>query len=183
MHTSSRLWVHEALRNFYDRLSDPSEKSEIFECIKACVRTVFRENFDSAFEHLGKVDGQVTQQNLRNLLFGSYVASGSREKESESSASTEESRSSAAPATSAERKDEDDTGHPEENQADEKASASASSSSSRAVAVTTTVGEVQNIDVLVSQVQKVAEDAKRGEGEGGGGGGGHSSRATVLPVR
>ena len=31
----------------------------VFNCIKGCVRSIFRENFDSAFEHLGKIDGQV----------------------------------------------------------------------------------------------------------------------------
>ena len=41
--------------------------------MRHCVKTIFRENFDSAFEHLGKVDGQVTLFNLRNLLFGRYV--------------------------------------------------------------------------------------------------------------
>ena len=45
----------------------------VFNCIRGCVRTIFRENFDSAFEHLGKIDGQVTQVNLRNLLFGRYL--------------------------------------------------------------------------------------------------------------
>lgn len=91
----TRLWVHEALRHLYDRLHQGHEMDAVFDCIKACVRTIFRENFDSAFEHLGKIDGhvssnsktkmsrlslnlqmvafQVTQVNLRNLLFGKYL--------------------------------------------------------------------------------------------------------------
>ena len=69
----TRLWVHECLRNFFDRLLLPKEMDAVFNIIKTCVRTIFRENFDSAFEHLGKVDGQVTQLNLRNLLFGQYL--------------------------------------------------------------------------------------------------------------
>ena len=32
-----------------------------------------RENFDSAFEHLGKVDGFVTEYSLRNLTFGDFI--------------------------------------------------------------------------------------------------------------
>ena len=51
--------VHEALRNFYDRLLLPKEMDAVFQCIRNCVKSIFRENFDSAFEHLGKVDGQV----------------------------------------------------------------------------------------------------------------------------
>ena len=69
----TRLWVHEALRCFYDRLTETHEMDAVFNCIKHCVKTIFRENFDSAFEHLGKIDGQVTQVNLRNLLFGRYL--------------------------------------------------------------------------------------------------------------
>lgn len=69
----TRLWVHEALRCFYDRLKEPREMDAVFNCIRQCVRSIFRENFDSAFEHLGKIDGQVTQVNLRNLLFGRYL--------------------------------------------------------------------------------------------------------------
>jgi dynein heavy chain len=69
----TRLWVHEAMRNFFDRLLLNKEMDAVFQCIRGCVKTIFRENFDSAFEHLGKVDGQVTQLNLRNLLFGQYL--------------------------------------------------------------------------------------------------------------
>ena len=69
----TRLWVHEALRNFYDRLILPKEMDAVYLSMRDCVKSIFRENFDSAFEHLGKVDGQVTQLNLRNLLFGQYL--------------------------------------------------------------------------------------------------------------
>jgi dynein heavy chain len=69
----TRLWVHECLRNFFDRMKVDKDMDDVFQCMRTCVRTIFRENFDSAFEHLGKVDGQVTLLNLRNLLFGRYV--------------------------------------------------------------------------------------------------------------
>lgn len=69
----TRLWVHESLRNFFDRLTMDKDMDDVYQCMRTCVRTIFRENFDSAFEHLGKVDGQVTLLNLRNLLFGRYV--------------------------------------------------------------------------------------------------------------
>ena len=70
----TRLWVHETLRNFFDRLMIQKDMDAVFQCMRQCVKTIFRENFDSAFEHLGKVDGQVTQLNLRNLLFGKYLS-------------------------------------------------------------------------------------------------------------
>ena len=78
----TRLWVHETLRAFYDRLTTEDQRETIFQSIQHCVRTIFRENFDSAFEHLGKVDGHVAQQNLRNLLFGTYLAEDSNENSS-----------------------------------------------------------------------------------------------------
>ena len=69
----TRLWVHETLRIFNDRLVTPEDTSFLFEKIKHCVKVIFRENFDSAFEHLGKVDGYVTETNLRNLTFGNFI--------------------------------------------------------------------------------------------------------------
>jgi dynein heavy chain len=70
----TRLWVHECLRVFNDRLTTSEDTAVLFDKIKHCVRVIFRENFDSAFEHLGKVDGFVTEQNLRNLTFGDFIA-------------------------------------------------------------------------------------------------------------
>ena len=61
------------MRVFNDRLTTPEDTAVLFEKIKHCVRVIFRENFDSAFEHLGKVDGFVTEQNLRNLTFGDFI--------------------------------------------------------------------------------------------------------------
>ena len=69
----TRLWVHETLRTFNDKLTTPEDTFFLFEKIKHCVKVIFRENFDSAFEHLGKVDGFVTERNLRNLTFGNFV--------------------------------------------------------------------------------------------------------------
>ena len=69
----TRLWVHETLRVFNDQLTDSTDTALLFEQIKHCVKVIFRENFDSAFEHLGKVDGFVTEMNLRNLIFGDFI--------------------------------------------------------------------------------------------------------------
>lgn len=68
----TRLWVHEALRSFYDRMTQKKHMDEIFSSIKGCVKTIFKENFDSAFEHLGKVDGRVYIFLRKRLLFFSY---------------------------------------------------------------------------------------------------------------
>ncbi|XP_071745459.1 dynein axonemal heavy chain 12 [Lepeophtheirus salmonis] len=70
----TRLWVHEILRVFYDRLLCDDAKKMIYDSIRECVKNNFRENFESGFEHLGKINGLVTQQNLRNLMFGVYLS-------------------------------------------------------------------------------------------------------------
>ena len=59
---------------YFLRLTQQHEMDVVFNCIRGCVRSIFRENFDSAFEHLGKIDGQV----LPIILFykgpnGKYV--------------------------------------------------------------------------------------------------------------
>ena len=64
----TRHFVHEAMRTYYDRLSTPAQRLKLFESLKSCVKTIFRENFDSAFEHLGKVNGQVCSL-PKNMLF------------------------------------------------------------------------------------------------------------------
>lgn len=69
----TRLWVHEAMRSFYDRMTKEEHMEAVFASIRGCVKNIFKENFDSAFEHLGKVNGHVTQLNMRNLLFGCYM--------------------------------------------------------------------------------------------------------------
>ena len=55
----TRLWVHQVLRNFGDRLNCGSQQEQLFENIRSCVKNCFKENFESSFEHLGKIDGQV----------------------------------------------------------------------------------------------------------------------------
>ena len=55
------------------RLKEQHEMDAVFDCIRQCVRTIFRENFDSAFEHLGKIDGHVTQ--VTNILQNMFVDS------------------------------------------------------------------------------------------------------------
>lgn len=54
-----RLWVHEVLRVFGDRLADHTDFVWLYNLLRECVRSHFRENFDALFEHLGRVDGKV----------------------------------------------------------------------------------------------------------------------------
>jgi hypothetical protein len=54
-----RLWIHEVLRVFGDRLVDENDTNWLYNMLRECVRTHFRENFDGLLEHLGRTDGRV----------------------------------------------------------------------------------------------------------------------------
>ncbi|CAF0988415.1 unnamed protein product, partial [Didymodactylos carnosus] len=74
--TFIRLWVHETMRVFYDRLIDDKDRTWLTEAVKTCVKDIFKENFDTVFEHLannGKGSGKVSEEDLRSLLFGDYM--------------------------------------------------------------------------------------------------------------
>ncbi|KAG8523853.1 Dynein heavy chain 7, axonemal [Galemys pyrenaicus] len=66
-----RLFVHEVLRVFYDRLINDGDRNWLFNITKAVIKDHFKESFDSVFSHLRK--GNVTEEDLRNLMFGDYM--------------------------------------------------------------------------------------------------------------
>lgn len=69
-----RLWVHETMRVFYDRLIDDKDRKWLIEAIKTCVKDIFKENFDAVFEHLGhNGNTKIAEEDLRNLLFGDFM--------------------------------------------------------------------------------------------------------------
>ncbi|XP_071083415.1 dynein axonemal heavy chain 12-like isoform X1 [Haliotis cracherodii] len=70
-----RLWVHEVMRVFYDRLTDDGDRSWLFKTVGSLVREHFKESFDGVFEHLanGGEGGKVQEQDLRSLMFGDYM--------------------------------------------------------------------------------------------------------------
>jgi len=47
------------LRVFGDRLVDENDTNWLYNMLRECVRTHFRENFDGLLEHLGRTDGRV----------------------------------------------------------------------------------------------------------------------------
>uniref|UniRef100_A0A5F8HDR2 Dynein axonemal heavy chain 12 n=1 Tax=Monodelphis domestica TaxID=13616 RepID=A0A5F8HDR2_MONDO len=71
--TMVRLFVHEVLRVFYDRLVDDSDRAWLFTLIKTVIKDQFKDNFDSVFSHLKKEKAPVQEEDLRNLLFGDYM--------------------------------------------------------------------------------------------------------------
>ncbi|XP_072386040.1 dynein axonemal heavy chain 7 isoform X2 [Diabrotica undecimpunctata] len=67
-----KIWVHEVMRVFYDRLVEKRDRVWIYEEVKKYVNDNFRENFDSIFALLKNDQGIVTREALKRLLFGTY---------------------------------------------------------------------------------------------------------------
>lgn len=72
---SARLWFHEILRVFSDRLINEDDRLYLFQCAKNAINRTWQLNFDKIFEHLdkpinGKKDGRVeTLEEIRGLLW------------------------------------------------------------------------------------------------------------------
>lgn len=72
-HTMIRLFVHEVLRVFYDRLINDDDRNWLFTLIKTVIKDHFKEPFDAIFSHLRKENAPVTEEDIRNLMFGDYM--------------------------------------------------------------------------------------------------------------
>lgn len=49
-----RLWVHEVLRVYYDRLVDDTDRQWLLDTLREVIKTNLEENMDRMFEHLKK---------------------------------------------------------------------------------------------------------------------------------
>ncbi|EGW00688.1 Dynein heavy chain 12, axonemal [Cricetulus griseus] len=72
--TMVRLFVHEVLRVFYDRLINDEDRNWLFTLIKTVIKDHFKEPFDVLFLHLRKENAPITEEDLRNLMFGDYMS-------------------------------------------------------------------------------------------------------------
>lgn len=70
--TFPRIWVHEVLRVFYDRLIDPVDKTWLYNKLRDTVPIYFKEHFDKVFERFRNEEGRVTEEALSELMFGKY---------------------------------------------------------------------------------------------------------------
>ncbi|XP_012271994.1 dynein heavy chain 7, axonemal-like [Orussus abietinus] len=64
-----RLWVHEALRVFSDRIAEEEDKEWVFQKIKESAISNFKDPFESAFDHLPKFSNSLTKESFQSLVF------------------------------------------------------------------------------------------------------------------
>lgn len=69
-----RMWVHEVMRVYYDRLVDDPDREWLIKCMKDVTKKQFNTNFDTLFSALDvKKTGVVEENDLRSLMFCDFV--------------------------------------------------------------------------------------------------------------
>jgi dynein heavy chain len=79
--TLTRLWVHESLRVFADRLTDDQDRDWFFHLAKSLTEKHFKEKFGKVFARLdANKNGDVDPTELRKLMFGDFMVPGADPK-------------------------------------------------------------------------------------------------------
>ncbi|XP_030765059.1 dynein heavy chain 12, axonemal [Sitophilus oryzae] len=71
--TFVKIWAHEVLRVFYDRLIEDKDKEWVYRKLRSCIKDNFKEYFDLVFDTYPKnADGVVLHESIKRLMFGTY---------------------------------------------------------------------------------------------------------------
>lgn len=68
-----KIWVHEAMRVFFDRLVDFEDRSWFFRSIKEMVETFFKDNLTTIFEEYIDDYNNITLKCLEHVFFGRFL--------------------------------------------------------------------------------------------------------------
>lgn len=79
--TFIRVWVHEIMRVFYDRLVDEDDRTWFFELLKKTTREFMKDTFESALDPYQTEAGEVNQETIKTMMFGCYLDTDSIEGE------------------------------------------------------------------------------------------------------
>lgn len=72
----AKIWVHESLRVFHDRLMEMDERKLVFEKLSEQINDTngtFKDSMEIVFETHTNQDGVVSLESIKDLIFGSYL--------------------------------------------------------------------------------------------------------------
>lgn len=79
--TFIRVWVHEIMRVFYDRLVDESDRIWFFGILRKVTRDFMKDSFESALDPYLNENEEVTPETIKRMMFGCYLDTDSPEGE------------------------------------------------------------------------------------------------------
>lgn len=69
----ARIWFHETMRTFHDRLVDEWERDYLFALLTEQIEETFKDTMDQLFENYVDAGGNVTRPNMNRMMFGCYI--------------------------------------------------------------------------------------------------------------
>ena len=67
----TKIWCHEVMRVFFDRLIDYEDRDRAFVKLNSCVKTHFKDKMEDLFDDISG-NGKTSYAKMNGLLFGSY---------------------------------------------------------------------------------------------------------------
>ncbi|KAG5675131.1 hypothetical protein PVAND_005060 [Polypedilum vanderplanki] len=70
--TFAKIWCHETMRVFFDRLTNNDDRNKAFVKLENCIKVHFKEKMKELFDDLVDENGDLNYERMNGLLFGSY---------------------------------------------------------------------------------------------------------------